>query len=63
MDGLSTDDARLQRLPKAAVAVVHEERQELFEDVTLSRAIRDGLQTKSVRREEVFGALKAGTNK
>ena len=59
------DDERLKRLLKAAILEVLEERKELLqeaiteamEDVALSRAIEEGLQTKSVGREEVFRTL------
>ncbi|MGO9272348.1 MAG: hypothetical protein ACLQOO_19320 [Terriglobia bacterium] len=59
------DDERLKRLLKAAMLEVLEERKELLqeaitealEDVALSRAIEEGLSTKTVGREEVFHAL------
>jgi hypothetical protein len=58
-------DERLECLLKAAIQEVLEERKdflqdaitEAMEDAALSRAIEEGLQTKTVGREEVFRDL------
>ena len=62
---LSTRDAKLRRLLKAAVVEVLEERPELvrdalaeaIEDIGMVRAIDAGSQSKGVSRTEIFKIL------
>jgi hypothetical protein len=63
----SIDEAKLKDLLKAAVAEVLEERrefvkeiiEEVIEDVGLGRAIEEGVNTRTVSRQEVFTILES----
>jgi hypothetical protein len=55
-----------QTLKEALAETLHEEREflhdvfaEVLEDVTLSEAIREGLETPEATREEVFNVLES----
>lgn len=59
---ISAEDEKLKALVKAAVIDAFEEQRELvkdivieaMEDLALERAIKDGLNTDSIPRDEVF---------
>ncbi len=63
--GVLIDDVQIKQLFKAALVEVIEERADWFsqlfldalEDIALGRAIKEGLQTETVSREEVFKLL------
>jgi hypothetical protein len=63
---LTAEESRLKRLLESAVVEALEERPELVsaavadadEDIALARAIREGIETETARREEVFEALR-----
>ncbi len=65
MVGPAPDEAQLKEALKAALVEILEERSELvrdvlaevFEDVALARAIREGEASKPVSREEIFRVL------
>ncbi len=69
MAATDLDGAALKRALKEALAETLQEQRELFhevfaevlEDFALAEAIREGQQTKSVTREEVFRALRGKT--
>jgi hypothetical protein len=63
---LTAEEARLKRLLKSAVVEALEERPDLVgeavadavEDIALARAIREGIETETVERAEVFKTLR-----
>jgi hypothetical protein len=65
---MTIDEAKLKDMLKAAVVeVIHEHRDlvkdivgEAIEDIALTRAIDEGLTSKSLAREEVFAILEDG---
>ncbi len=65
MEQAVIDESRLKEILKLAVIEVFEERKSLFyeliteaiEDIALVRAIKEGENTKSVSRAEVFSIL------
>ena len=69
MAATDLDGAALKRTLKEALvetlqeqrALFHEVFTEVLEDFALAEAIRDGQQTKSATREEVFRALRGKT--
>ena len=63
---LTAEESRLKKLLKSAVVEVLEERPDLVseavadavEDIAMARAIREGAETQTVERPEVFKVLR-----
>ena len=66
-NSVSADDQKMKALFKEAIVEVMEENQDLvssllveaLEDIGLSRAIEEGVNSESVSREEVFKVLRS----
>jgi hypothetical protein len=65
---INVEESKLKELMKQALLEVLEDRREaiqeilsdVIEDIALTRAIKEGEETESIDRQEIFGILQGG---